>query len=138
MLPELDALFATDRRSDISIMANQPIAEALGEKAYSFADYITKAGAAAIAGYPELLLHFDVCRVFGNAADLANHKLKSDDALGPLAEQSIRTLADEASKYLRAVDPDAFITVHVTARQAPRRKPTGRERSQYRWWRADG
>lgn len=135
MLPDREALFATDRRSDISIEANEPIAEALGDRAYSFADYVTKAGAAAIAAYPELLLHFDVCRVFGDAADLANHKLRSDEPIGPLVQQSIRAIADEASTYLRTVDPDAFVTVTVTARQSTPRKPTGRERSQYRYWR---
>lgn len=130
-----DALFDTDRRDDITVIANKPIADLLGDEAHSLADFLTKGGAAAISLYPTLSVTFRVGRLYGSAKPIARHKYTAPNAVGPLVEMALRDIADQASKFLCGFDPDAFVTVSVTSREAPKRLRTKRARSDFRWWR---
>lgn len=131
------SVFSADRRDDITITVNEPIAEMLGDEASSFADFLTKAGAAAISPYPELAVTFSAGRLYGAAKPVMRHKYEAPNAVGPLVEQALRGVAEEAYHYLQGQDPDAFITVIVTSRETPKRRPSFKVRSQYHWWRSD-
>lgn len=129
------AVFAADRREDVTVTVNAPIAEALGPHHVRVEDYLRKAGAAAIADHPEASVEFMVSRRF---VDGPSHQFSVGMGLAPTAEVALRQTAEAASNYLRDFDPDAYITVSITITPPVPRIRTGRERSRYRWWRADG
>ena len=132
MLPDP---FDMSRRSDISVITNQAISNALGGEAQGFAEFLERSGAAAIRQYPTLEVVFEAGRLFGKAKPIAGHKYSGCSDAGVLVEKALRELADEAVERLRQYDEDAFLTVSVTARSVARRNNTYKGPPEIRSWR---
>ena len=130
-----EALFDAGRREDVSVEINLPIAEALGAYQAEFEDYLRRAGASVLSPYPSTKIEFVVSRMFGDATP---QKTQVGRGLGLTDEMRLREIADTAASYLRDFDPDAFVTASITTIPPAPRVRTGRDRSQYRWWRSDG
>ena len=132
MLPDP---FDVSRRSDVSVITNKAIADALGDEAQGFAEFLERAGAAAIRQYPTLEITFEAGRLFGEPKPIAGHKYTGCSDAGVLVEKALRELADEAVERLRQYDEDAFLTVSVTSRSVVKRTNTYRGPPDIRSWR---
>jgi hypothetical protein len=119
----------------VSVITNKAIADALGDEAQGFAEFLERAGAAAIRQYPTLEITFEAGRLFGEPKPIAGHKYTGCSDAGVLVEKALRELADEAVERLRQYDPDAFITVFVNSRAAPKRLGAYRCPPEIRSWR---
>jgi hypothetical protein len=132
-----DAVFASDRRADVSVEINAPIPEGLGDEATAIADYLIKAGAALLQPYPANSIQFCISRVIADADHVIRQDVRTSEAyVGPTLEVGLKNVMTSAANWIQAFDPMAFITASVTEKHN-HVTPVRHKQDRIRWWRCD-
>lgn len=129
------AIFAADRRADVTVTLNAPITEALGQEAQSLSDSLKRSAAAALAPYPDLSVEFSVGRVIADSQEAIRHFVKSSD-IGPTLEMHLFDIMQSAVAFLHAFDEAAFVTASITQKPSYGQDKQRQKRDRIRWWRA--
>ena len=133
-----DAVFASDRRADVSVEMNEPIAEMLGDEAAAIADYLTKAGAALLQPYPCNSIQFCISRVITDADHIIRQDVRVSEAyVGPSLELGLKNVMSSAANWLQAFQPAAFIIANVKHKPTTDLPKMARKRHRLTWWRSD-
>ena len=133
-----NAVFASDRRADVSVEINAPIAEGLGDEATAIADYLTKAGAALLQPYPHNSIQFCISRVITDADHIIRQDVRLSEAyVAPTLEIGLKNVMTSAANWLQAFDAMAFITASVTHNPNAISPKMARKRHRLTWWRSD-
>ena len=129
------AVFAADRRGDISVELNEPIAAALGDEAQSIKDYLTKSGAAVLEPYPGLKITFSVSRIISDS-DIFIRQYVKLNTLSPSVEARLNDILQSAGNWLKSFDDRAFVTAQVMQKpedQLINLKQLKRRKRRYFW-----
>jgi hypothetical protein len=107
-----NSVFAADRRADITVELNGPIAQALGQEAVAIADYLSKAGSAVLHPYPRLSIKFSLGRLIADSDNFIRQFVKLNTIAQSL-EIRLFDIMQSASNWLRSFDETAFVTAVV-------------------------
>jgi hypothetical protein len=98
-----NSVFAADRRADVSMELNAPIAEALGKEAEAIADYLSKSGATVLEPYPELSIKFSIGRLLAGSEVFIRQYVKFN-TIAPTLEIRLFDIMQSVSNWLRSFD----------------------------------
>ncbi|NDB69147.1 MAG: hypothetical protein EB015_14275 [Methylocystaceae bacterium] len=133
-----NSVFSADRRRDVSVELNAPIANALGDEAQSITDYLTKSGAAVLEPYPDLSIRFSIARMIADGEGFIRQYVKLN-TIAPSVEIRLFDIMHSATNWLRSFDELAFVTAKVMQKpedQLIHLKQLKRRKRRY-FWRCD-